>query len=324
MCPTRIRCPHQRRDACRVILQTVSLSAMNLVKAAERYVETLEHGLQRVRYSLRRQGFSHSSEERILSKYIEELLPPDHPKTVVDIGAGNGIRWSNTYSLFLSGWKGVGIESDSRKFARLERAYKNLPKVLACHRTADPDNIVPLLKSLGIEKHFAVLSIDIDGNDYWVLKAVLSEFRPALVVTEINEKIPPPLRFLFKYAPDSQLRHHFFGYSIAVLEDLCQEAGYGILQLEYNNAFIAPRELEAAHFIDAESAYTQGYRDRPDRKQRFASNLDMEVLHSLSPARGIEFLRDFYEKEHGKYYLGADKDSLTNQLKEEDDQRQAH
>jgi hypothetical protein len=287
---------------------------MNLVKAAERYVETLEHSLQRVRYSLRRQGFSHSSEEQILSKYIKELLPSDHPKTVVDIGAGNGVRWSNTYSLFLNGWNGVGIEADSRKFARLQRAYKNLPDVVACHHTADPENIVPLLKSLGIGKHFTVLSLDIDGNDYWVLRSVLSEFRPALVVTEINEKIPPPLRFLFKYAPNSQLRHHFFGYSIAVLEDLCQEAHYGILELEYNNAFIAPKELTAAHFIDAETAYAEGYRDRPDRKQRFASNLDMEVLHSLSPKQGIEFIRDFYARERGKYYLAADKHSLANQI----------
>ena len=287
---------------------------MNLAKAAEHYVETLEHGFQRVRYSLRRQGFSQWSEQQIRSKYIEQLLPANHSKTVVDIGAGNGIRWSNTYSLFLSGWKGVGIEADSRKFAGLERAYKKLPRAFACHQTADPDNIVPLLKSLGIEKDFSVLSLDIDGNDYWVLKAILSEFRPALVVTEINEKIPPPLRFLFKYAPNSQLRHHFFGYSIAVLEDLCEQVDYGILELEYNNAFIAPKELKAARFVDAETAYAEGYRNRPDRKERFAANLDMEIIHTLSPAKGMEFLRDFYAKERGKYYLAADRDLLAKQL----------
>jgi hypothetical protein len=212
----------------------------------------------------------------------------------------------------------VGIEADGRKFAGLERAYKSLPQACACHQTADPDNIVPLLKSLGIEKDFSVLSLDIDGNDYWVLKAVLSEFRPALIVTEINEKIPPPLRFLAKYAPNAQLRHHFFGYSIAVLEDLCDQFGYGILELEYNNAFIAPRGLDATRFVDSEVAYAQGYRDRPDRKERFAANLDMEILHSLTPEKGIEFLRDFYAKESGKYYLTADRELLARQLEEED------
>jgi len=209
-----------------------------------------------------------------------------------------------------------GIEADERKFAQLQRAYKNLPNAVAVHQTADPDNIVALLQSLDIEKDFSVLSLDIDGNDYWVLKAILSEFRPTFVVTEINEKIPPPLRFLFKYERNAQLRHHFFGYSIAVLEDLCEEFNYGLLELEYNNAFIAPRELKGAKFLDAEKAYVLGYRDRPDRKQRFASNLDMEILHSLSPAKGISFLKDFYAKESGKYYLAPDREMLAIQLEE--------
>ncbi len=161
---------------------------MSLAKTAQRYVENLEHDLQRVKGSLRRQGFSYSREERILSKYIAELLPRDHSRTIVDIGAGNGVRWSNTYSLFQKGWKGVGIEADGEKFSRLERAYKNLSQAHACHSSANPDNIVPLLKSLGVESGFTVLSLDIDGNDYWVLKAVLSDFRPALIVTEINER----------------------------------------------------------------------------------------------------------------------------------------
>jgi len=172
---------------------------------------------------------------------------------------------------------------------------------------------MPLLKTLGIQPDFSVLSLDIDGNDYWVLKAVLSEFRPALIVTEINENIPPPLRFVVKYDPDFQLRHHFFGYSIALLEDLCQQFGYGILELEYNNAFLAPRKAGAG-FIGAESAYAQGYRDRPDRKEKFVSNLDMEVLHSLSPEKAIEFLHEFYAKDRGKYYLAIDKESLAPAL----------
>ena len=294
---------------------------MSLAKTAERYFENLEHGLQRVKYSLRRQGFSHSREEQILGNYIETLLPREYQRTVVDIGAGNGVRWSNTYSLFLSGWKGVGIEADAGKYAGLERAYKNLPDARACHQIADPNNIVGLLRSLGIEKDFGVLSVDIDGNDYWVLRAILSEFRPALVVTEINEKIPPPLRFLCKYAPSPQLRHHFFGYSIAVLQDLCEEFEYGILELEYNNAFIAPRELKVAPFVDAETAYNHGYRNRPERKVRFASNLDMEAVHSLSPNKAMDFLRAFYAREKGNYCLALDRESLAKQLEDKDDER---
>lgn len=293
------------------------LGTMSVTKAARRYAENLEHEFQRLRYSMRKRGFSRFNEEQILSKYVRALLPnndSNDSKTVVDIGAGNGVRWSNTYSLFLSGWKGVGIEADSNKFAQLLRAYKNLAQAHACYSRASPDNIVPLLNSFGIQSNFGVLSIDIDGNDYWVLKSILSQFRPALIVTEINENIPPPLRFVVKFDSDFRLRHHFFGYSIATLEDLCQQHDYGILELEYNNVFIAPRESVGVEFMAAELAYVQGYRDRPDRKAMFASNLDMEALHSLNPEKAVEFLHGLYAKEHGKYYLAADKESLDYAL----------
>jgi hypothetical protein len=279
---------------------------MNLTKTAEHYGSIIELGLQRVKYSLRGR-FSHADEQRILAKYIEELLPKNQPRTVVDIGAGNGVRWSNSYALLLAGWKALGIEADAQKYSLLSRVYRKFPRAEASHARADPDNIESLLTDFDIERNFGVLCLDIDGNDYWVLDAILSSFRPGLVVTEINENIPPPLRFVVKFDPDFRLRYHFYGYSIAALEDLCDKHAYGILRLEYNNAFLAPRELAAAHFKDAEAAYREGYLDRPDRKERFASNLDMEILHSLNPEEGIRFLREFYASDAENYFLTADR-----------------
>ena len=75
---------------------------MSLTKAAQHYGSIIELTLQKVKYSLRGR-FSHANEEQILAKYIDELLPKDQPKTVVDIGAGNGVRWSNSYALLLAG-----------------------------------------------------------------------------------------------------------------------------------------------------------------------------------------------------------------------------
>jgi hypothetical protein len=77
---------------------------MNLTKTAQHYGNVIELALQKVRYSLRGR-FSHANEQNILAKYVGELLPPDQPRTVVDIGAGNGVRWSNSYTLLLAGWK---------------------------------------------------------------------------------------------------------------------------------------------------------------------------------------------------------------------------
>lgn len=284
---------------------------MNLTKTAQHYGSIFELALQKVRYSLRGR-FSHADEQNILAKYIRHLLPKDQPRTVVDIGAGNGVRWSNSYALLLAGWKALGIEADQQKYALLSKVYGKFPNAHAANSLAAPDNICRLLRSFDIEKNFAVLCVDIDGNDYWVLDAILSDFRPGLVVTEINENIPPPLRFVVKFDPDFQLRYHFYGYSIAALEDLCGKYDYGILELEYNNAFIAPREIGTGQFRNAESAYRDGYFKRAERKERFVSNLDMERLHSLSPEEGIQFLQEFYAADEGNYYLAADRDSFAD------------
>jgi hypothetical protein len=284
---------------------------MKLSETPRQNFRQLEFALRRGKFALKQKRFSHSREEQILAKYIAELLPSGHSQTAVDIGAGDGVRWSNTYALFLSGWSGVGIESDSNKFVKLARAYKYLPEVFACRHRATPENIVALLRSYEIEKDFGVLSLDIDGNDYWVLRAILSEFRPRLIVTEINEKIPPPIRFVVKYDPNFQLRHHFFGYSIAVLSDLCEQTGYSILELEYNNAFLAPGELAGDRAIDAFTAYRRGYLERADRRQRFAMNFDMETALSSDLDTALAFLMDFYSKYEGQFYFGVDQDFMT-------------
>jgi len=256
-------------------------------------------------------GFSRYGEDEILKALVAELLPANHSRTAVDIGAGDGVRWSNTYALFTAGWKGFGAEGDSSKVIKLARAYRQFPKVFACRAVVTPQTAVPLLQAYEIERDFSLLSLDIDGNDYWVLRAILSRFRPRLIVAEINEKIPPPIRFIVKYNPAFTLRHHFFGFSIASLEDLCTEFDYSIVALEYNNAFLAANELAGVQVLDSATAYNRGYRDRPERKTLFAPNHDMEIIHSLSPEEGVLFLEQFYEKFSGEYYLGLKKIEAT-------------
>ena len=262
--------------------------------------------------SRKSEGFSRCGEDEILQALIAELLPANHSRTAVDIGAGDGVRWSNTYALFTQGWRGFGAEGDAAKVIKLARAYRHFPSVFACRAQVTPQTVVPLLQAYEIEKDFSVLSLDIDGNDYWVLRATLSQFRPRLIVTEINEKIPPPIRFIVKYNPAFTLRHHFFGFSIASLEDLCAEFDYSIVALEYNNAFLAANELAGVKAVEGETVYRQGYRDRPERKTLFAPNNDMEIIHSLSPEEAVMFLERFYEKFPGEYYLGLRKIEATS------------
>lgn len=278
---------------------------MSITKSAQQYLKRLEYRLQRARAAAGKDHFSNFGEERILGKYVAQLLPEGASRTAVDIGAGDGVKGSNTYALFRDGWRGVGFEGSNRKVCKLAAAYKHYPQVSAANCVVTPVNVVPLLRAYNIEREFGVLSLDIDSYDYWVLDAVLAEFRPRLVVTEINEKIPPPIKFVVKYDPDFQMTHHFFGYSIASLAELAARYDYALLEVEYNNAFLAPRELPGVAAHDAATVYRQGYVDRPDRHEKFRANANMEILHTLKPAEGVRFLDEFYAQHRGKYELSV-------------------
>jgi len=273
-------------------------------KDAEPYLWRLERGLHRAKLLLKKsaRGFSNFDEEAILRRLIDGL-PAGHSRTAVDIGAGDGIKGSNTYALFSAGWHGVGFESHPRKAGKLAKTYERLPGVEADSRRVTPENVAALLRAHGVGRDFGVLSLDIDSYDYFVLDAILSEFRPRLVVTEINEKIPPPIRFRVKFDPDFRLSHHFFGYSIQSLADLCAEHRYSIIELEYNNAFLAPAETPGLRPLDATEAYRRGYLERPDRREKFSSNADVESLHAMTPAEGVEFIKRFFSRHAGKYEI---------------------
>src|SRR5881394_1701661 len=167
------------------------------------WLRDLQFTARRLRAKLPKQHFSTFGEQEIIEEYVHRLNIHNH--VAVDIGAGDGIRGSNTYRLFLDGWRGLGIEADPARFSRLIKAYRNLDGVVAHESLVQPDTVVGLLRDNGIDRDFGLLSLDIDGNDYWVLDAILSEFRPRLVVSEYNEKIPPPIRFVVDYDPDFHL-----------------------------------------------------------------------------------------------------------------------
>ena len=101
-----------------------------------------------------------------------------------------------------------------------------------------------------------VLSIDVDGMDYWLWKAV-EDAAPRVVVVEYNasmgpeESITVPYRADFS-AADAHPSGYYHGASLAALEKLGREKGYGLVAVDAAgvNAFfvleaIRPETLRA-------------------------------------------------------------------------------
>ncbi len=102
----------------------------------------------------------------------EELLEPLLPKKgfFVEIGCLADHKFSNTKWLHDKGWKGVWFDIDARE------------GVIGAKVTAD--NINNLLKENKVPKNLDLMSIDIDGNDYYVFEAMTHT--PKVLIIEYN------------------------------------------------------------------------------------------------------------------------------------------
>lgn len=246
--------------------------------------------------------FSAFGEEAILRGLIARI--PDIGKTYADIGAGDGITWSNTCRLAIDGWRGIAFEYNLAKVHAMAAAYATLDNVRVCHARITPKNVCVFLDAYELPQHFGVLSLDIDSYDYFVLQAILTRFRPAIIVAEINEKFPPPIDFtrLDGDAP-VPLPGLCYGQSISRIASLCLPLDYAIAQLEYNNVFLVDRRRLALPGLSPPQAYDQGYRQRPDRLQKFPYNRNLEPVLTLPPAQALESLRQHLEPCAGNYTM---------------------
>ncbi len=266
----------------------------------------LNHALSKIGYEIIKTDYKiddrkiYSEDQRVISTFLHTL--PLKNNYCVDIGASDGIISSNTLCLFKDKWSGIAVEFDSEKFARLAATYKRFKQVNLLKTKVSPDNVVHILKSCSVPDQFAFLNLDIDGYDHYVLDQLLSQYRPMLINAEINEKIPPPIKFTVTYSPAYQYRaDHFFGQSISQLYELCKSHQYSIVELYYSNVLLIPNELNTNQSLTPEEAYDAGYRGRPDRKSKFPWNEDVEELLHVAPSEGVYFINRLFEKYKGAY-----------------------
>lgn len=131
--------------------------------------------------------YSQTGEDGVLAKALSIL--PANDKWCVEFGAWDGKHLSNTYKLVeRDDYNVILIEGDEVKHLELCRFYPFKDRGTFVNKfvgwTAS-DGLDSILKSHPIPKDFDFLSIDIDGNDYHVWKAV-EIYRPKLVLIEFN------------------------------------------------------------------------------------------------------------------------------------------
>ena len=253
---------------------------------------------------LRLQQASNFDEEKLIARFDATIPAAAKTPFIVDIAAADGVGMSNTYASFRRGMPGLAVEYNDELFQKLSKAYKKFSDVQLLQQMITPENVVATLKRCNVPQNFSLLNLDIDGYDHFVLDALLAAYRPTLICAEINEKIPPPLKFTVKYSDSySWNTDHFFGQSISQLYDLCLKYRYDLVELHYNNAFLIPHELNTLASLSPEEAYDAGYRNKADRKKKFPYNQDMDAALAMSPDEAKRFIDEAFKKYSGQYLL---------------------
>ena len=113
------------------------------------------------------------------------------------------------------------------------------------------DTISDVFKELSVPPEFDVLSIDIDGNDYWVWDAI-EGFTPRVVVIEYNPQFEPDVNWVMKYNCTATWDGSgYFGASLKSLELLGAKKGYHLVGCDFSGSdvFFVRKELSDGKFL---------------------------------------------------------------------------
>lgn len=198
-----------------------------------------------------KQYYSQWGEDGILEKILETL--PDRDKWCVEFGAWDGEYLSNTYHFIKSHhFSAVLIEGDKQKAADLAKKFSDKPNI---HCKAQyvgwesGSSLDTILGTTPIPQNFDLLSIDIDGNDYYVWKAV-DKYRPKVVIIEFNPTIPNGVNFV----QEANGAVHQ-GCSVDALYELGKQKGYELVCANKLNAFFVDKKYFHLFGIDRNTTH---------------------------------------------------------------------
>lgn len=253
-------------------------------------------------------GLPFSEEGAVVESLLSELGITEG--TVVDLAASDGWSSSPTGRLISSGrFRGIAIEADAQKFARLSFIYRHF-NVDLVSMWITPDNFCQTLVAHEIPAKFELLNLDIDGYDLDLMRSLLSfGFRPRLISMEINEKIPAGVYFEVRYRDGYEwIGDHFYGCSLESAHKLLADNQYSLIRLHQNNAMFIPNSLAVKFELEnlsVEKALSEGYLGREERLETFSHNLNVDHWHQLSPEEAVGEIREYFGDYEGEFVLGA-------------------
>jgi len=203
----------------------------------QQHYKTLIRLPERSLPSFKEIGFRQYSqfEEDGIILYLFSIIKPES-RICLEICAGDGIECNIANLIINHGWWGhlfdgnaYGVKRGTAFYASHKDTFLHPPSFKCAWITAE--NINQLVADCGLRGRIDLLSLDMDGNDYWIWKA-LDVVEPTVVVCEIQNPIPPDLALTIPYDPNFRLatfQDDFRGASLRAMVNLGRSKGYRLV-----------------------------------------------------------------------------------------------
>jgi hypothetical protein len=154
--------------------------------------------------------------------------------------------------------------------------------ITAYHSFVITENINELIGKFTAVQDIGLLSVDIDGNDYWIWEAI-EVIKPRIVVCEYNSAFGATEKLSSPYSENFQRRkaHYsdlYFGASLAAFRHLGEKKGYDFIgtAAEGVNAFFVRKDLSAPF---RKYSAGEGFHESANRDSRHPNGKLSFLLH---------------------------------------------
>lgn len=186
------------------------------------------------------QVFSQFGDDGIIQWLVNYLDIPN--KTFVEFGVERYIESNTRFLLFNNNWRGLVIDGDEQNVNYIKNdVVSYLFNLQSIASFLTKDNINELISSRNFQKDLGLLSIDIDGNDYWIWNS-LEDINPVIVISEYNAEFglnPWTIPYKEDFVWEKINNVYYWGTSLTSLCDLADQKGYSFVGCNShgNNAY---------------------------------------------------------------------------------------
>ncbi|WP_155986120.1 hypothetical protein [Thioalkalivibrio sp. AKL10] len=202
--------------------------------------------------AFRRDVTSQNGEDGIIEEIFSIIGSGE--KFCVELGAWDGKHLSNCFNLVENHrWSCLFIEANAGKFSSLKKNHGENERVACLNAFVGfkgAETLDSLMKGAGVPSNFDLLSIDLDGIDYFVWESVV-EFSPRVVVVEFNPSVPNDV--IFVQPKDVRINQ---GASLLALILLARMKGYELVCCTKCNALFVKSDLFGCFDIPSNSIWS--------------------------------------------------------------------